>query len=120
MRLKFTGGRFYQMIYSYITLAVIYMTQQFNYAWQNRDKNDYIYDQREVLFDNWNVTEEVTSRDKNNDPGNTPYDVITDKPQIVHLSNTRYKGHKCANNGDEPRQDNRLTAMPFIELMGTL
>ena len=64
------------------------------------------------------LPQKVTGKGKTAYPGDAANEIATDEPDISHPSDTSHKRSEGPDNGDKAGDDDCLTAMFFIELMG--
>ncbi len=89
-------------------------------GWQERKGNysgDNVVD---VLVDSGiRLADRISEKDHAPDPAKSSDDVVQEIPGILHSRSTGHGRAKSSNNGNESREDNRLSAVALIEFMST-
>jgi len=73
-----------------------------------------------MVFNCREVTEVKSSKNKTSNPENSAKDVVTDKAEVVHLTDACDEGRKGSDDGDKSRKYDCFPSMFFIELVGTI
>src|SRR3990170_1280474 len=81
------------------------------------DENDRQDHQSEVLFHRRQAAEIEAGKNEEPGPDHSAEDVVSDKAPIGHRSDTCYEGREGADDGNEARQEDRLPAVPLVELL---
>lgn len=89
----------------------------FNDHWQNRNQNNGDDHQLKILFHEFKSTKEITKQGKGQHPRDAADNVIGDEITIRHLADARHERSERAHDGYETRQEDRLAAMLFKEVM---
>jgi hypothetical protein len=74
--------------------------------------------QRKVAFNRGNVAEKISAQKKSTNPRRTADNIIQKKLPVCHGADAGHKGSKRADDGHEPGDDNRFSAVFFIKRMG--
>ena len=96
------------------------MTKQFDDCRHHTNEDDDSDDEREILLDKWLASEEVAQQRKTDNPDDSACDVVDGKSSVGHLADTGHKRGKRPHNGHEPRQNDGLSTVPFVERMRLL
>src|SRR5436309_1369395 len=79
---------------------------------QHRDHDDGEDDEVELFLDEGQLGEVVARRQEREDPENAPGDVEESEAGIAHLADPGDEGGEGPDDGNEPREDDRLPAVP--------
>lgn len=109
----------YDRLRDLILYILVSLTKEFDYAGKDGDNNNRQNDQRKVLFDEWDITEKVTTQYKRDYPGNSSSHIKYDETQIGHASDTGHKRSKGADDRDKTSNNNCFSAVFFVETMGS-
>ena len=66
------------------------------------------------------ISEEITRKKADSNPGNAPDDIVDNKTTVFHAPYTCHKGREGSNYGNKPGNNDRLAAIFFIEMVGLL
>ncbi len=94
------------------------MPVEFNNARHERYEDNEKNRDREVLFYDRHVSEEITAADKSSHPKDSSRDIIRKKPEIVHPSETRYKGRERADYRHKSCKNDGFDPVFFVKHMG--
>ena len=72
------------------------------------------------MLDERNVTEKIASEDKGDHPGNAACNIISNETPVCHAPDAGYKGCKGPYNRNKPSDNDCLSAVFFIELVGAV
>lgn len=81
----------------------------------DRNEDDTDNDEREMLFDEWDVAKKVPCKGKEKNPDKSTKNVIPEKFSIIHFSYPCHKRGKGADDGDKSSQKNRFPAVFVVK-----
>src|SRR2546425_9419566 len=96
------------------------MPNQLYQRGKHRDEYDGEDNQREVVLDCRDAPESITQGDAEAHPERGGSNAEDEKARVGHRPNSRHEGGKGADNGHEPRENDRLAAVPLEECVGTI
>ncbi len=94
------------------------MTEILDEARNHRNDDDDHDDESEILLDDGDVAEEIAPQNEENDPADSPDDVIGDESPVGHPSDAGHEGGKRPDDRHKPGDDDGLASMLFIKRMG--
>lgn len=100
--------------------AVASMPKVLDHHRQQRHENDPERHQREIFLDDRHLPEEIPGTNAQYDPADAARHVEEGERRVGHLGHASNKRHERADDGNEPRQDDRLSPLPLEELMRAL
>lgn len=95
------------------------MSQVLHCHRQHRNQHDRYDNQREVVLDDLKIAEVITGEHAYSDPGDAADNVVGDKPPVSHAPDARDKRRERPDDRHEPRDDDRLAAVPFVEFVSS-
>jgi hypothetical protein len=97
-----------------------FFTYDFDDGGHNRENDNNKDDQREVSFDDWDISEEEAAEDKKRNPEQAANHVIGKELHISHFTDAGDKRCESSNDGHKAGYDDGFCAVFFIEVVSAV